>query len=271
MSGHKATPGARGSTRSCRGAGRGACGTGSSAGRAGSELSGGGHGPGCSLQPRAPSPPGNTLHGTNKMAGWGGARVTGGGDPRLQSTPSRGLGPQSAPQPGEPCTAMSARATGWAWASHPGAAPSSLHHLQVFPRRQPLPAQPWRVPVPHTRPAYPRRWMGGSQRAGFQGWRAVTSEPPEMSSGWPQPPSVPSWFPTSDTWGLRPPCPASATRRDSDPMQRMCLKLSRELRAGARSSPGGRLVLVSMHTRTRLPGCVAAEQGPPSPPQGPAS
>lgn len=154
---------------------------------------------------------------------------------------------------------------------HPGAAPSSLHHLQVFPRRQPLPAQPWRVPVPHTRPAYPRRWMGGSQRAGFQGWRAVTSEPPEMSSGWPQPPSVPSWFPTSDTWGLRPPCPASATRRDSDPMQRMCLKLSRELRAGARSSPGGRLVLVSMHTRTRLPGCVAAEQGPPSPPQGPAS
>lgn len=93
-------PRARGSTRSCRGAGRGACGTGSSAGRAGSELSGGGHGPGCSLQPRAPSPPGNTLHGTNKMAGWGGARVTGGGDPRLQSTPSRGLGPQSAPQPG---------------------------------------------------------------------------------------------------------------------------------------------------------------------------
>lgn len=120
-------------------------------------------------------------------------------------------------------------------------------------------------------PCLPQALDGGSQRAGFQGWRAVTSEPPEMSSGWPQPPSVPSWFPTSDTWGLRPPCPASATRRDSDPMQRMCLKLSRELRAGARSSPGGRLVLVSMHTRTRLPGCVAAEQGPPSPPQGPAS
>lgn len=146
MSGHKATPGARGSTRSCRGVGRGACGTGSSAGRAGSELSGGGHGPGCSLQPRTPSPPGNTLHGTNKMAGWGGARVTGGGAPRLQSTPSGGLGPQSAPQPGEPCTAMSARGRGlglgvppWRWLGR--AAPSSLHHqslsvhsshLQVF-------------------------------------------------------------------------------------------------------------------------------------------
>lgn len=50
-------------------------------------------------------------------------------------------------------------------------------------RRQALPAQPWWVPVPHPRPAYPRRWMGGCQRAGFQGWRAVTSKPPRDELG----------------------------------------------------------------------------------------